>query len=463
MSGPTWSTLPSMPDAIAKVTPVLPLEVLAARRAEVMQRMRAHVPGGGGVAVLTSTPVATRNHDVEHAYRADSDLFWLTGLEEPGATAVLAPGAKEPFTLFVRPRDPEQEIWTGRRAGVEGAALAFGADKAHPIEALDSVLPGLLAGQRALWYAFGSADPAFDARIARVLGHLRMRARSGGGAPPRIEDPGQILHELRLIKAAEELSALRRAVELTQRGHLAAMAEGRPGAHEYQLQAVLEHAYRHGGGRGSGYHPIVAAGAHATVLHYNENSAQIGAGELVLVDSGAEVDLYTADVTRTFPAAGRFTARQRAAYEVVLAAADACIERSRPGATIDGLHEVAVGMLTEGMIELGLLRGDPAALVRDGAYRKYYMHRTSHWLGLDVHDAGSYRTDGGAPRPLAPGMVFTVEPGLYVPPGDQSAPADLRGLGIRIEDDILVTAGGHENLTAGIPRTAEDVEAACAR
>ncbi|GAC1608940.1 MAG: Xaa-Pro aminopeptidase [Myxococcales bacterium] len=452
-----------MPDAIAKVTPVLPLEVLAARRAAVMERMRAHVPGGGGVAILTSTPVATRNHDVEHAYRADSDLFWLTGLEEPEAVAVLAPAAKEPFTLFVRPRDKDQEIWTGRRAGVEGAAGAFGADQAHPIEALDSKLAGLLAGQRALWYAFGGADPEFDARIARLLGQLRMRARSGGGAPPRIEDPGQILHELRLLKAPEELEALRRAVELTRRGHLAAMAQGRPGSHEYQLQAVLEHAYRHGGGRGSGYHPIVAAGVHATVLHYNENSAQVGPGELVLVDSGAEVDLYTADVTRTFPAAGRFTPRQRAAYEVVLEAADACIGRTRPGATIDGLHEVAVRALTEGMIALGLLRGAAAALIRDGAYRRYYMHRTSHWLGLDVHDAGSYRTASGEPRPLEPGMVFTVEPGLYVAPDDASAPADLRGLGIRIEDDILVTQGGCENLTAAIPRTAADVEAACAR
>ena len=449
-----------MPTAIAPVTPVFPLEVFAARRAEVLRRMRERVPGGG-VLVLTATPAATRNHDVEHPYRADADLFWLTGVEEPEAVSVLEPAAARPFTLFVRPRDRERETWTGRRAGVEGALNAFGADVAFPIGELDAQLPQLLNGRTALWYRFGGTDPAFDARLAKLLGGLRQRERAGGGAPSRIEDPGQILHELRLVKAPEEMLALHRAVELTRRGHLAAMAFARPGVHEYELQALLEREYRGGGGRGWGYYPIVAAGANATVLHYNENSAQAGGDELILIDSGAEVDLYTADVTRTFPASGRFAPAQRAAYEVVLAAADACIAQARPGATVDGLHEVAVRALTEGMIALGLLHGDPDALIRENSFRRYYMHRTSHWLGLDVHDAGAYRSPDGSPRPLRPGMVLTVEPGLYIAPDDASAPPELRGLGIRIEDDLLVTASGNENLTAAIPRTVAGVEAAC--
>lgn len=449
-----------MPATLAPRTPAFPLETLAARRAEVLRRMRDRVPGNS-VLVLAATPVATRNHDVEHPYRADSDLFWLTGFEEPETVAVLEAGSDAPLALFVRPRDPERETWTGLRAGVEGAQRAFGADRAFPIAELEKRLPAMLEGRRALFYRFGGTDPAFDARLARMLGALRARERSGGGAPPRIEDPGQILHELRLRKAPEELAALRRAVELTRRGHLAAMARGRAGAHEYELQALLEREFRGGGGRGWGYAPIVAAGANGTVLHYTDNNARAEEGELWLVDAGAEVDLYTADVTRTFPASGRFSGPQRAAYEVVLAAADACIARTRPGATIDGLHEVAVRTLVQGMIDLRLLRGTPDALIEQGAYRRYYMHRTSHWLGLDVHDAGSYRTDSGSPRPLEPGMVFTVEPGLYVSPDDATAPPELRGLAIRIEDDILVTASGCENLTSGIPRTAADVEAAC--
>ena len=443
--------------------PAVPLEVLRARRAEVQRRMRA---AGGGVLVLPAMPVAMRNWDVEHPYRADSDLFWLTGFEEPETVAVLAAEGGQPLTLFVRPRDPEKEVWNGRRAGVEGAREKFGADQAFPLDKLDAELPRLLGsgtGEKTLWYRLGGFDPGFDARVCRTLATLRHRARSGADAPKRVEDPGQVLHELRLRKAPEELAALRRAAELTRRGHLAAMAAGRPGAYEYQLQALLEHEYRHGGGRGWGYFPIVAAGANATVLHYIENSGPIADGALVLIDSGAEVDLYTADVTRTFPANGRFTELQKHAYQIVLEAADAVIAAARPGATIDGLHELAVHRLTAGMLELGLLTGGLAEQLADQHYRRYYMHRTSHWLGLDVHDAGRYRTVDGSSTALEPGMVLTVEPGLYVAPDDERAPAGLRGLGIRIEDDLLVTEGGCEVLTAAIPRTVAEVEAACAR
>jgi Xaa-Pro aminopeptidase len=442
------------------VTPALDAALFRSRRDEVLRRLRA---AGGGVLLLPSTPVARRNGDADHPYRCDSDLFWLTGFEEPEAVAALSTHGDRPLTLFVRPRDKEREIWNGRRAGVKGAVEAFGADQAFEIEKLDAELPKLLLGAPALWYRLGGHDEAFDLRVARLLASMRARARAFGDPPARIEDPGQVLHELRLRKDPVELRSLRKAVELTRRGHLAAMVAGRPGAHEYELQALLEREYRGGGGRGWGYYPIVAAGSNATVLHYHENEAAIREGELVLVDSGAEVDLYTADVTRTFPAGGRFTPLQRRAYEVVLHAADDCIAHAGPGATIDQLHERAVRALTGGMVELGLLRGSVDELIEQAAFRRYYMHRTSHWLGLDVHDAGSYRGQDGRARPLEPGMVFTVEPGLYVDPEDDRAPAELRGLGIRIEDDVLVTEQGCENLTASIPRAAADVEAACAR
>ncbi|MFL5377498.1 MAG: aminopeptidase P N-terminal domain-containing protein [Myxococcales bacterium] len=438
------------------LAPPFPPEVFASRRALVLRRM-AEIAPGPSVAVFPSTPVAVRNHDVEHPYRADSDLFWLTGFEEPETVAVLSTGDK-PFTLFVRPRDREKEIWNGRRSGVEGAKVAFGADAAFTVDALEKELFELIGGKATLFYRLGGVDPAFDARIARILQTLRMRGRAGAAAPARLEDPGQIVHELRLRKRPEEMGALRKAVEITRRAHVAAMQTGRPGAHEYEVQAALEREFRGGGGRGWGYYPIVAAGANATVLHYNENSDPVREGDLVLVDAGGEVDLYTADVTRTFPAGGRFSAPQRAAYELVLGAADQAIANTRPGVTIDELHDRAVRHLTAGMVKLGLLEGDVEKLVKEGAFRRYYMHRTSHWLGLDVHDAGNYRDETGAPRKLESGMVFTVEPGLYVAPDDEKAPAQLRGIGIRIEDDILVTEGGHENLTAAIPRTVEDVE-----
>ncbi|HKC59798.1 MAG TPA: aminopeptidase P N-terminal domain-containing protein [Myxococcales bacterium] len=442
-------------------TPSFPPEVFQARRAEVLRRMRELSPGPS-VAVFPATPVATRNNDVEYPYRADSDLFWLTGFEEPEAVAVLSTEGK-PLTLFVRPRDREREIWNGRRAGVEGAKASFGADQAFTIDELEKQLPQLLGSAHTLYYRLGAVDPAFDARIARMVQTLRMRSRAGTSAPQRIEDPGQIVHELRLHKSPEELRALRKAVELTRKAHLAAMAAGRPGSHEYELQALLEREFRGGGGRGWGYYPIVAAGANATVLHYNDNADAVREGDLILIDAGAEADLYTADVTRTFPATGRFNPAQRGAYSLVLSAADHAIAAARPGATLDALHDGAVRILTEGMVKLGLLSGDVDQLIKDSAFRRYYMHRTSHWLGLDVHDAGSYRGTDGGPRKLEPGMVFTVEPGLYVAPDDEKAPAELRGLGIRIEDDILITEAGHENLTAAIPRTVEAVEAATKR
>ena len=444
------------------LTPPFDRPIFAARRAEVLRRMRELAPEGA-VAILPATPVATRNSDVEHPYRAESDLFFLSGFEEPQAVLVLATAGDHPFTLFVRPRDKEKEIWNGRRAGVAGAVEQFGADQAFEIEKLEEKLPGLLASAPTLFYRLGGVDPEFDVRLARTLSALRARARAGMNAPTRIEDPGPLVHELRLHKGAEEIEALRKAVELTRAGHLAAMAAGKPGSHEYDLHGLLEREFRARGGRGWGYYPIVAAGANATVLHYNENSMPVAEGDLVLIDAGAEFNLYTADVTRTFPASGRFNEAQRAVYQLVLDAADDCIARTKPGESIDSLHAGAVRILTEGMLKLGLLKGDVETLIRENAFRKYYMHRTSHWLGLDVHDVGAYRTLDGKPRPLAPGMVFTIEPGLYIAQDDESAPAALRGIGVRIEDDILVTESGHENLTRSIPRTVAEVEEACVR
>src|SRR3989440_11570212 len=360
------------------------------------------------VAICPGMPVATRNSSVEPPYRAHSDLYWLTGFEEPEAVAVLSTQGDKPFTLFVRPRDKEKEIWTGRRAGTEGAVKNFGADQAFEIGKLGDELPRLVGSARTLFYRVGGDDPEFDSRVAKLLHALRARARAGVNAPPRIEDPGQIVHELRLRKEPREIEALRTAVELTRKGHLASMKAGRPGAHEYELHALLEREFRHGGGRGWGYYPIVAAGENATVLHYNDNRVQIREGELVLIDAGAEYDLYTADVTRTFPASGRFNPVQRACYQLVLDAADACIAAARPGETIEGLHQKAVRILTEGMVKLGLLKGEVDQLIKENAYRRYYMHRTSHWLGLDVHDVGSYSIDG-KPRPLEAGGGFTPE------------------------------------------------------
>ena len=441
------------------LTPAFEASVHGSRRDEVLRRMREMAPGPA-VAIFPATPVATRNSDVEHPYRAHSDVYWLTGFEEPEAVVVLSTSGDRPFTLFVRPRDKEKEIWTGRRAGTEGAIKSFGADQAFEIGKLDEELPKLLGSARTLFYRLGGDDPQFDALIARMLRTLRARARAGVNAPPRIEDPGEIVHELRLRKEPRELDALRKAVELTRKGHVASMKTGRPGMHEYDLHALLEREFRQAGGRGWGYYPIVAAGENATVLHYNDNCVQIRDGDLVLIDAGAEYDLYTADVTRTFPASGRFSPAQRSCYQLVLDAADACIAATRPGETIEGLHQKAVRILTEGMVKLGLLKADVDQLIKENAFRRYYMHRTSHWLGLDVHDVGNYSIDGKA-RPLEPGIVFTIEPGLYVASDDESAPAELRGIGIRIEDDILVTDSGHENLTVSIPRTIKDVEATC--
>lgn len=434
---------------------ILDKAVYRARRERLMERM-----GPRAVALFRASPEVLRNGDSTYPYRPSSDLLYLTGFAEPECALVLRPGAAtERVVLFVRPRDPERETWEGRRAGPEGAIRDYGVEMAYPIGELGQRLPALLANWDDLHYSLG-LDREHDAEVAGLIARLRLGERRLGRPPKRVIDPRITLHELRLHKTPEEIAILEQAARITGEGHLAAMRAARPGVKEYELAAAVEHAFRRHGAV-PGYPTIVGGGSNATVLHYVENSATIEAGQLVLIDAGAEWSWYTADVTRTFPCGGRFSPAQRRAYEIVLSAQEEAVAMTRPGVTLEEIHERVVARLTEGMVALGLLDGPARDRIADGSYRRYYMHRTSHWLGLDVHDAGAYADDEGRPRPLAPGMVITIEPGLYVAPGDERAPAELRGLGIRIEDDVLVTDDGHRNLTAHVPKQPDEIEQIC--
>jgi Xaa-Pro aminopeptidase len=433
----------------------------AARRAAVQAAMRAQ---GGGAMLLPAADEKVRNADNHHPFRQDSDFAWLTGFDEPEGAALLhadPASGNSGLVMFVRPKDREREIWDGLRAGVEGAVTGYGADAAHPVAEMEAKLEEHLARGGTLWYRLGFSRE-WDERVIRIIQKLRARIRTGVRAPDPVRDPGAVLHELRLVKSSEELERLRRAAEITAEAHMAAMRDGRPGAREYQVQSEIEYAFRRRGGNGPGYGTIVATGANATILHYRAGNAELKSGDLCLVDAGGEYGLYTADVTRTFPVSGEFSKVQRKAYDAVLAAQEAGIAAVKPGVTIDALHELVVGKLVEGMVAIGLLQGKPEERIADGSYKKYYMHRTSHWLGMDVHDVGPYHVDGNS-RALAPGNVITVEPGLYVASDDASAPAEFRGIGIRIEDDILVTKDGQENLTAAVPKLPDEVELCCTR
>ena len=425
----------------------------AAHRAALMQAMQ------GGVAVVCTGRELIRNRDTHFRFRPDSDFWYLTAFREPDAVAVLRPeAASERFVLFVRPRDPEMETWNGRRAGVEGAVAQYGADAAFPIEALDKELPRLLKGHERLFYS-GGRDPGFDAKLLGWMRDSHQRSRDGVRFPTQLVELGAVLHELRLIKSAPELEVLRHAAALTNDGHRAAARAVKPGVGEWELEAAIDGAFRRGGGWGPGYPSIVASGANATILHYNTNEMRVPEGALLLVDAGAETDGYTADVTRCFPSGRTFTPEQRAVYDVVLRAQLAAIAHVRPGVPFHSVHDVALRALVEGMIELELLPRGVDANIESGAFRRVYMHRTSHWLGIDVHDVGAYYQPDGRSRPLQPGMVLTVEPGLYIAADDERSPEALRGIGVRIEDDVLVTPGGHEVLTAAIPKLPAELEA----
>ncbi|HVG21159.1 MAG TPA: aminopeptidase P N-terminal domain-containing protein [Blastocatellia bacterium] len=420
------------------------------RREEFMKRI------GGGVAIFPSAPAAIRNNDVEHEYRQDTDFYYLTGFEEPNAVAVLAPDNEgQRFVLFVQPKDREREVWTGWRAGEEGAVRDYGADAAFTIDKLDEELPRLVGKAEKIYYRFG--DPPFDERVAAFMRKARRERQRNGAGPTSIIDPAEMLHEMRLIKTGEDLQLLRRAVDISCEGHMAAIRSIRPAMYEYEIEAVLRYVFRKNGSPRMGYAPIVASGPNATVLHYTANNRRIEDGDLLLIDAGTEFGYYTGDITRTYPAGGSFTEDQAAVYQAVLDAHAAAIEAVRPGATFIEPHDRAVRVLTEGMVRLGLLKGDVDKLIEDGEYKKFYMHRTSHWLGMDVHDAGPYKV-ADEWRKLEPGMVLTVEPGLYIADDAEDADPRYRGIGVRIEDDVLVTETGNEILSARVPRTIEEIE-----
>jgi Xaa-Pro aminopeptidase len=434
---------------------MLDRSVFAARRKAYLEAL-----GPDAVALVYSLPERIRNGDAHYSFRQHSDVLYLTGFAEPDATVILRPGAEtEKVVMFVRPRDPEMETWDGRRAGLEGARERYGADVAYPAAELDQRIMDLIANCDELHYAFG-LDPDMDLRIAAALARLRKSEKRSKRPPRAVVDPRAVLHELRLHKSPEELAILRKAAGISAEAHIAAMRAGRPGTFEYELEATINYTFRRHGGTGPGYNTIVGAGENATILHYVENRCAVADGDLVLVDAGCEYDHYTADLTRTWPANGRFTPEQRAVYEVVLETQKAAVAMAVPGATIDQIYEHCVRKLTEGMIELRLLEGPASARIEDVGYKKYFMHGASHWLGLDVHDVGAYFR-GGKARPLEPGMVITVEPGLYIPADATGVAERLRGIGVRIEDDVAITAGGNEVLTAACPKEIADVEAAC--
>jgi len=428
-------------------------EIFSERRKRLIEKI-----GPDAIVVLPSAPVSVRSNDVEFIYRQDSDFYYLTGFAEPESVAVIAPGHKDgEFVLFVRPRDKERETWTGRRAGVEGAVIDYGADKAYTIAELDRVLGEYLHGYQRVLFPIGLNQEMTDRMLAMLRASYQRRPQSGDG-PAGILDPRQVIHEMRLFKHPEEIAAMRHAGEISNQAHRRAMREGRPGMMEWEIEALIDYTFRSRGAAGPSYPSIVASGPNATVLHYISNDRRIEPGDMILVDAGCEYDFYASDVTRTYPVGARFSPLQRELYEIVLGAQIKAIESVRPGVKVEEVHNLALGVLVEGMRAHGLLAGSAEEIISAQSYRRFYMHRTSHWLGMDVHDVGLYRI-GGESRKLEPGMVLTVEPGFYIAPDDETAPERYRGIGIRIEDDVLVTSEGHDVITAAIPKSVADLEA----
>ncbi len=410
------------------------------------------------IAILSTAPVVRRNRDVEFPYRPDSDFYYLTGFPEPEAVAALVPGRSEgEYLLFCRERDVEKELWNGRRAGLEGACELYGADDAFPIGDIDDILPGLMEDRDRVLYGMG-IYPEFDQNVMAWINQVRSRARAGVHAPGEFVALDHLLHEMRLFKSKAELKSMRMAMSISAEAHCRAMGSCRAGLKEYQLEAEFIHEFMQGGAKAPAYPPIIGGGANACILHYTENKDILKDGDLLLIDAGAEYDYYAADITRTFPVNGRFKPAQKALYEVVLAAQQAAIAKVRPGNHWNDPHEAAIEVITDGLQELGLLKGRVPKLIKDQAYKPFYMHRTGHWLGMDVHDVGDYKVEGEW-RLLEPGMVMTVEPGIYVPAGSKGVARKWWDIGIRIEDDVLVTRDGCEVLTGDVPKSVDAVEA----
>lgn len=417
--------------------------------------------GPNSALVLHGGTLLTRAHDTEFRFRPDSNFHYLTGLAEPDSVLVYRPGHEVETTLFVRPRDPQAEVWSGRRVGPEGVMERFGADAGQPLDTLDGELVKLLDGVDRVYLPFCSDTPRrqdpMDA-VTRVVARLGRRNRWGETPPPTLCDANLLIGEDRMFKDPSALASLRKAIDLTAAAHTQAMRRCRPGMHEYQIEALIEYEYRRSGSTGPGYASIVGAGDNATILHYIDNTDPLEDGTLLLIDSGCEWDLFSGDITRTWPVNGSFTPAQRDVYQVVLEANEAGLAQSVVGNNIDAIHHTCLRVLLQGLVDLGVLVGSIDELLETEAFKPFYMHRTSHWLGVDVHDAGRYTIER-KPRPLEPGMVFTVEPGLYFSNANETVPEALRGMGVRIEDDVLVREQGPEVLSAAAPKTIESLEA----
>ena len=429
-------------------------KIYAQRRKQLMKMM-----GENAIAILPAAPPLIRNRDVEHGFRQDSDFYYLSGFVEPEAVVVLVPGRKQAeYILFCRERDKVKETWNGYRYGPEGAVKHFAADDAFPIEDLEEILPGLMEHCESVYYTIG-LNPEFDKQVMNCINSLRKGSRGGVHAPNEFVSLDYLLHDMRLYKNRDEIKLMRTAAKISVQGHINAMQTCQPGMYEYQLEAELLYQFNRNGA-GWAYPSIVGSGANSCILHYTENNQLLNDGDMVLIDAGAEYGGYAADITRTFPVNGKYSEAQKEIYDLVLASQDAAIKQVKPGNHWNDPHNAAVKVLTKGMVELGLLKGKPAELIKKGDYSKYYMHRTGHWIGMDVHDVGDYKVDDEW-RLLEPGMALTIEPGLYIPSGSRGAKR-WWNIGVRIEDDILVTKDGCELLTKGLPRTTEEVEAVMA-
>lgn len=423
------------------------------RRKQLMLRV-----GEGNIALIGSASMHTRNRDVNYPFRQDSDFYYLTGFNEPDALAVFVPGRPQgEYILFCREFDAKKALWEGAHSGLEGATTHYDADDAFPIDDLDDILPGLLENKTKVFYPMG-CNLELDHNLLEWINHIRNQSRSGIIAPGELVSLALILHEMRLFKSAEELKLMRRAAEVSAHAHVRAMKACKAGLYEYQIEAELIHHFIDNGLRSVAYPSIVAGGKNACTLHYTENNSKLKNGDLLLIDAGAECDHYAADITRTFPISGRFNEAQKQLYQLVLNAQTAALEQIKPGFPWNLAHDASVEILTQGLLDLGLLKGKLKKLIKDEKYKQFYMHRIGHWLGMDVHDVGDYKIKQEW-RLLEAGMVLTVEPGLYIPPDCKSVDEKWRGIGIRIEDDVLVTPTGHEILTSGVPKSIADIEA----
>ncbi|ATR85300.1 Xaa-Pro aminopeptidase [Pseudomonas sp. HLS-6] len=431
----------------------IPKSEYARRRKALMAQMEPN-----SIAILPAAAVAIRNRDVEHVYRQDSDFQYLSGFPEPEAVIALIPGREHgEYVLFCRERNPERELWDGLRAGQEGAIRDFGADDAFPITDIDEILPGLIEGRDRVYSAMGS-NAEFDRHLMEWINVIRSKARLGAQPPNEFVALDHLLHDMRLYKSAAEVKVMREAAAISARAHVRAMQACRAGLHEYSLEAELDYEFRKGGAKMPAYGSIVAAGRNSCILHYQENDAPLKNGDLVLIDAGCEIDCYASDITRTFPVSGTFSPEQKAIYELVIKAQMAAFEEIAPGKHWNHAHEATVQVITEGLVALGLLAGEVPDLIESEAYKAFYMHRAGHWLGMDVHDVGDYKV-GGQWRVLEPGMTLTVEPGIYISADNMHVAKKWRGIGIRIEDDVVVTKHGCEVLTAGVPKTVAEIEA----